>query len=195
MKVDIELVKQLRRSTLASIVDCKKALEETGCDLDKSVDVLRKKGSIKAARKASRETAEGIIHSYIHLGSKIGVLLELNCETDFVAKTDEFKNLAQDIALQIAAASPLYIKQEEVPQELIDRERSIYEAQINNKPKQIIDKIVDGKLNKYYSEICLLLQPFVKDPQITVKDIIVQCIAKTGENITMKRFIRYQIGE
>lgn len=192
---DIEKIKQLREQTLAGMMDCKKALAEAGGNMEKAIEILRKKGVALASRKASRAAKEGVIASYIHTNDKIGVLIEVNCETDFVARNNLFKNFVKDLSMQIAASNPLYTDKEDVPKEAIDREVDIIREQHKNKPANAIDKIVEGNLDKFYSEVCLLQQPFIKDPSITVKDLLIQTIAKTGENILVRRFIRYQSGE
>lgn len=190
--IDPKLVAQLRSQTGAGIVDCKKALEEANGNYDQAVELLRKKGQKVAANKQDRSTKEGIIHSYMHPNGKVGVLVEILCETDFVARTDEFKNFAHDIALQIAAMNPLYIKPEEVPEELIEKEREIYRDQMagEKKPAEIMEKILLGKVSKYYSDVCLLKQQFVKEDSLTIEQILSQMIAKTGENIQIHRFCR-----
>lgn len=192
-----QLIKELREKTGAGILDCQKALIETGNDIEKAIDYLRQKGLAAAANKAGRETNQGLVHAYIHMGGKIGVLIEVNCETDFVARNDEFKTFVNDLALQIAAAKPLYVKREDVPKEVIDKERSIYEAQAKEmgKPPAAWPKIVEGKLEKFYQESCLLEQAFIKDPAVTIKELLAQKIAKIGENINIRRFVRYQLGE
>jgi elongation factor Ts len=197
MEVPIEKIKELRQRTGAGVLDCKKALENSDGDVDKAIEHLRKSGVAKAEQKLTRKTDEGIIEAYIHPGARLGVLLELNCETDFVGKTDDFKRLARDIAMQIAASNPIAISRDTVPQEILERERSIYQSQVQDsgKPEKIIEKIVDGKLAKFYKEVCLLEQPFVKDTNITVEDHIKEYIAKIGENISIKRFARFRIGE
>ncbi len=195
--IDAGLVKDLRSMTGAGFVDCKNALIETNGDIDKAVDILRKKGLAKAQKKANREAKEGLIYSYIHAGGRIGVLLEINCETDFVARTSEFQELAKNIAMHIAASNPLYIKRELVSPELISKEREIYKEQLTlmDKPQAVKEKIVDGKLEKYYQDVCLLEQPFIKDPSKNIAEIIDNEVAKLGENIVLKRFVRYQLGE
>lgn len=195
--ITAELVKELRERSGAGMMDCKKALTETNGDIEKAIDYLREKGLAAAAKKASRVAAEGLVEAYIHMGGKIGVLLELNCETDFVAKTDGFKSLAKDIAMHIAASNPICIAREEVPEEKLNHEREILRAQALNegKPAQIVDKMVIGRIEKYYKEACLLEQPFVKDPDMSIKDLITASIAKIGENITIRRFSRFQLGE
>jgi elongation factor Ts len=198
MEVSLEMIKELREKTGAGVMDAKRALLEANGDMEKAIVILREKGVVKAAKKASRIAKEGVIESYIHTGSKLGVLLELNCETDFVARTDEFKNLAKELCLQIAGMNPLYISKEDVPQEVIEREKSIYKAQLEkegNKPPHVIEKIINGKIEKFYEEVCLLEQPFVRNPEIKVKDLITEAISKLGENIVVRRFTRYVVGE
>jgi elongation factor Ts len=192
-----DLVKELREKTGAGILDCQKALAETGNNIEKAVDYLRQKGLAAAQKKAGRETNQGLIHAYIHAGGKIGVLIEVNCETDFVARNEEFKAFVNDLALQVAASSPAYVRREDVPPDTISKEKSIYEAQAKEmgKPPAAWPKIVDGKLDKYYQENCLLEQAFIKDPSVTVKDLLAQKIAKIGENMNVRRFTRYQLGQ
>jgi len=194
---DSTLVKELRQKTGAGILDCQKALVESGNDIEKAIEHLRQKGLAAAQKKASRETNEGLIASYIHPGSKIGVLLEVNCETDFVARNDEFQAFVKDLALQIAASSPSYIRREDVPATVLEKEQSIYRAQAKEmgKPEAAWAKIVEGKLEKFYQESCLLEQVFIKNPNITIKDLLSEKIAKIGENITVRRFTRYQLGQ
>ncbi len=196
MQITAQMVKELRDMTGAGMMDCKKALVETGGDMEEAVKYLREKGIAKAAKKAHRETKEGVIASYIHAGNKIGVLLELNCETDFVARTDEFQQLAKDICMQIAATDPKYISRDDVPEEVLNKEKEIYikQAKDSGKPDNIAEKIAEGKLNKFYSEVCLLEQPFIKEAEQTIEDLIKGYIAKIGENITVRRFTRYQVG-
>ena len=196
MSISASTVKELRDQTGAGMMDCKKALTEADGDADKALDVLRKKGLAKAQGKASRDASDGYIGSYIHMGGKIGVLVEVNCETDFVAKTDDFQDLVKDIAMHIAATNPTYVSREEIPSEIIDKEKEIYASQVENKPPQVIEKIVAGKVEKFISEICLVDQVFVKDPDSKAKinDLIVEKIAKLGENIVIKRFARFQLG-
>jgi len=191
------LVKQLREKTGAGIMDCKEALTETDGDMEKAVEFLRKKGLATAAKRAGRAMSEGVIHAYIHTGGKIGVLVEVNCETDFVAKIDDFQDLAKNIAMHIAATSPLGIKQEDVPEDVVEKEKEIFRAQAveQGKPEKILDKIVDGKLSKFFKENCLMNQPYVRNPDITIADLLNETIAKIGENISIRRFTRYQIGE
>ncbi len=194
-EISAKLVAELRAQTGAGLMDCKKALVEAAGDAEKAVAILRKKGVATAAKKAGREAAEGVIESYIHLGGKVGVLVELKCETDFVAKNDAFKSLARDIAMHVAAASPLYVSREDVPEEVVEKEREIAASQAEGKPPQAIQKIVEGKLDKYFSTICLLEQPFVKNPDQSVRDLLTENVAKMGENLVVGRFARYQLGE
>ncbi len=196
-EVTIELIKELRRRTAAGFSDCKKALEEAGGDIEKAIDILRKKGLAIAAKRAKKEASEGIISAYIHSNKKIGVLVEINCETDFVARTDEFQQFAHDVAMQIAATNPICISREQMPSEILEREKKIYEEQLkeSGKPEHIIPKIIEGKLEKFYKETVLLEQNFIKNPEITIQDLLNELIAKTGEKIVIKRFCRYQIGE
>ncbi|MBI5206999.1 MAG: translation elongation factor Ts [Candidatus Firestonebacteria bacterium] len=196
-QISPELVRELREKTGAGIMECKKALEEKNGNMESAIEYLREKGITKAVKKASREASEGCVGTYIHAGGKIGVLLELNCETDFVAKTDEFQSLLKDIAMHIAAMDPSYIQKEDVPQEIIEKEKKIYKEQLagSGKPDNILDKIVLGKVAKYFTEVCLLDQPFVKTPEKSIQDMIRESIAKLGENIVVRRFTRYKIGE
>ncbi len=191
----MDAIKNLRFKTSAGMMECKAALKETDGNIDKAIDVLRKRGVAKAAKKSSRVTGQGVVESYIHMGSRIGVLLEINCETDFVARNSDFKKVVKDIAMQIAAANPLYVSKEEVTDEAIEKEKEILRCQVTDKPKDMIEKIVEGKLSKYFSEVCLLEQPFIKDPNVKIKDILTQLIAIIGENIVIKRFVRYEVGE
>jgi elongation factor Ts len=196
-EITAEKVKELREKTGAGMMDCKKALTEANGDFEKAIDILRQKGLASAAKKSTRKAAEGLVASYIHM-DKIGVLVEVNCETDFVAKTDIFRELVKDIAMQIAATAPQYISREDVPQEVIEKEKAIYRASItDNKPPQVIEKIVEGKLEKFYADNCLLEQVFIKDPEQKkkIKDIITEAIARLGENIVVRRFARFQVGE
>jgi len=197
MEISSKLVKELRDKTGAPMMDCKKALEKAIGDLDKALDYLREHGMAKASEKAGRMTREGLIYSYIHPGEKLGVLLEINCESDFVARTDDFRSLAKDVAMQVAATNPLAIKREEIPANLLEKEKEIYKAQAlqEGKPEKILEKIVQGKLDKFFQESCLLEQPFIKDEDRTVKQRIDETIAKLGENITVKRFARFRLGE
>ena len=195
--ITAEMVKTLREMTGAGMMDCKKALGETNGDMEKAVDFLREKGLAAAAKKSGRIATEGLVESYIHAGGRIGVLVEVNCETDFVAKNADFQALVKDIAMQIAAANPLYIRREEVPAEIVEHEREILRAQAINegKPANIAEKMVEGRVEKYYKEVCLLDQIYIKDGDLTISDIIKANIAKIGENISVRRFVRYQLGE
>jgi elongation factor Ts len=196
-KISADMVKQLREKTGSGIMDCKQALSECEGDLDKAVDFLRKKGLATAAKRDGRAMTEGTIKSYIHMGGKLGVLVEVNCETDFVAKNDDFQDFAKNIAMHIAATNPLGIQPEDIPDEIIRKEKEIYRAQALElgKPDTIVDKIAEGKLNKFIKDSCLLNQPYVRDPEITVGDLLNDLIAKIGENINIKRFVRFQLGE
>jgi elongation factor Ts len=197
MDISAKVVKELRDKTGAGIMDCKKALKECEGDIDKAIEYLKKKGIADASKKSSRIAAEGSVASYIHMGGKIGVLIEVNCETDFVAKTEDFQSLVKNLAMQVAAANPKFVKRDDVPEDFIQKEREIYRIQAleSGKPEKIVDKIVDGKIEKYYQEICLLEQKFIKDSDKTVEEIVKETIAKTGENIVVRRFTRYQLGE
>ncbi|MBO8126371.1 MAG: translation elongation factor Ts [Firmicutes bacterium] len=197
MAITAAQVKELRERTGAGMMDCKKALQEADGDIEKAIELMREKGLAKAAKKAGRVAAEGLVDSYIHLGGRIGVLVEVNCETDFVAKTDEFKNLVKDIAMHIAAAKPEYVSREDVPESVIEHEKQIYRQQMLNegKPEKIIDNIVAGKIDKFFEEVCLLEQPFVKDPDKTVGDLLKEKVAQIGENIVVRRFVRFERGE
>jgi elongation factor Ts len=194
--VPANLVKQLRDKTGAGMMDCKRALEANDNDLEKSVDWLRQKGISKAEKKADRATNEGVVESYTHGNpAKLGVLVELNCESDFVAKTDDFRQLARELALQVAGMSPQYVRREDVPAAVVEREKGVYQAQVEGKPANIVDKILEGKLNAFYSQICLLEQPWIKDDKKRVEDLVKESIAKLGENISVARFVRLQVGE
>jgi elongation factor Ts len=195
-KVSTDMIKDLREKTGAGMMECKKALTESSGDFEKAVDLLRQKGLSSALKKAGRIASEGLIDAYIHMG-KIGVMVEVNCETDFVARTDDFRELTKDIAMHIAATNPLYLSKEDVPEDVIEREKEIYRAQIKDKPPHVAEKIIEGKLEKFYTEACLLEQLFVKDPdqKQRIKDIITEKIAKLGENIVLRRFMRFQLGE
>jgi len=195
--IDVALVKQLREKSGAGIMDCKEALSGCEGNIIKAVEYLRKKGLATAQKRAGRTAGEGTIQAYIHMGGKIGVLVEINCETDFVAKTDDFEAFVKNIAMHIAATNPISVASEDVPAEVIDKEKEIYRAQAleMGKPEKIIDKIAEGKLNKFYKDNCLLLQPYVRDPDVTIEDVLNDIIGKTGEKITIKRFARFQIGE
>ncbi len=195
--VTAAMVKELREMTGAGMMDCKKALNQTEGDVEKAVDFLREKGLAAAAKKAGRVAAEGVVEAYIHGGGRIGVMVEVNCETDFVAKTDDFKALARDIAMQIAATNPLFVRREEVDEAVIEHEREVLRAQALNegKPEKIVEKMIVGRIEKYYKEICLMEQTFIKNPDQTMADLIHSYIAKIGENISVRRFARYQLGE
>lgn len=197
MEISAAVVKELRDKTGAGMMDCKKALGESGGDLEKAVDYLRQKGLAAAAKKAGRAAADGAVAAYVHPGGKIGVLVEINCETDFVARTMEFQALLKDMAMQVAAANPRYVRREEVPAEEFEREKSIYRQQAleTGKPANVVDKIVEGKLGRFYSEVCLLEQSFIKDPDKKVVDVLNDAIARLGENIQVRRFARYHLGE
>ena len=197
MEISASMVKDLREKTGAGMMDCKKALSESGGNFEKAVDYLRQKGLATAAKRAGRIASEGRIGSYVHAGGKIGVMVEINCETDFVAKTDDFQVFAKDIAMHIAASNPIFIRREEVTSDILEREREIYRAQAREtgKPEKIIDKIIDGKLEKFYGEVCLLEQPFVKDPDLSVQDLLNGLIGKLGEKVEIRRFNRFQVGE
>ena len=197
MKITSQMVKELRDKTNAGMMDCKKALGETEGDMEKAVDLLRQKGLSVAAKRAGRATSEGVVECYIHAGSKLGVMVEVGCETDFVAKTDDFQAFAKDIAMHVAAVAPVAVTREEIPQEMVDREKEIYvnQAKDSGKPDNIIEKIVTGKIEKYLSEICLMDQKFVKNPDLSIQDLLNELVAKMGENISIKRFARFQIGE
>jgi elongation factor Ts len=194
--ISATMVKELREKTGAGIMDCKEALAECQGDMEKAIDFLRKKGLATAAKRAGRATSEGTIQSYIHMGGKIGVMVEVNCETDFVAKTDDFVEFAKNLAMHIAATNPVGIASEDVPEQIIEREKAIYRDQAieMGKPEKMVDKIVDGKLNKFFKESCLMNQQYVKDPDKTIADYLNEVIAKTGEKITVKRFARFQVG-
>ncbi len=195
--VEASVVKELRERTGAGMMDCKKALTESNGDMEKAIEILREKGLAAAAKKAGRIASEGIVDAYIHGGGRIGVLIEVNSETDFVAKNEEFRQFVKDMAMQVAAANPLYVRREEVDPHVIEKEREIYRAQALNegKPEKIVDKMVEGRVEKYYKEICLLEQPFIKDTDRTVKDVLNGMIAKIGENISIRRFVRFEKGE
>lgn len=197
MEISIELVKDLRQRTGAGIVDCKAALKESGGNIEAAIDYLRKKGLATAAKKAGRIATDGLVASYIHAGGKMGVLVEINCETDFVAKTGDFQDFVKNIAMHIAAANPQFIRREDVPSEVLEKEREIYRTQAldSGKPAKVIDKIVEGKLERFFSETCLLEQTYIRDSDRTVKDVLDEMIAKVGENITIRRFARFQLGE
>lgn len=197
MAVTAALVKELREKTGAGMLDCKKALEEANGDVTKASELLREKGLAAAANKAGRAATEGSVQSYIHAGGRVGVLVEVNCETDFVANTDDFKNFVKDVAMQIAAANPKFVSREEVPQEILTKEKEILRSQALNegKPEHIVDKMVEGRISKYYEEFCLLEQSFIKDPDKTISALLNEKISKIGENISIRRFVRYELGE
>jgi elongation factor Ts len=192
--ISAQTVAELREKTGAGLLDCKKALSEANGNVEEAITILRKKGAASAAKKADRATKEGVIESYIHVGGKVGVLIEVNCETDFVARNDDFRVFVKDLCLQIAAASPLYVTRDQVPEADLAKERDIATAQLQGKPPAAVQKIVEGKLEKYYSTVCLVDQPFVKNPDKTIKDMLTQQIATIGENIQIRRFVRFQIG-
>ena len=195
--ITADQVRQLREQTGAGMMECKKALAETGGDFPKAIDLLRKAGAARAEKRADRAASEGVVDSYIHPGNRVGVLIEVNCETDFVARTDEFRELVRNLAMQVAAAGAEFLKREEVPAERVARERDIFAAQLaqEGKPAQIIEKIVEGKLGKFYSEICLLEQPYIRDDKVKIQDLVSQAAAKTGENIVVRRFARFRLGQ
>jgi elongation factor Ts len=195
--ISADMVKQLRDKTGAGMMECKAALAEANGDMEEAVTLLRKRGLAQAAKRAGRTTSQGMIGSYIHLGGKIGVLVEVNCESDFVAKTDDFQSLVRELGMHIAAADPKWVRREEVPADAVEKEKSIYRAQMENekKPAHVIDKIVDGKLGSFYSQFVLLDQPSVRDPNVSISQLVAQTSAKTGENITVRRFVRFRVGE
>lgn len=196
MKITSQMVKELRDKTNAGMMDCKKALGETGGDMEKAVDFLRQKGLAVAQKRAGRSTSEGVVQTYIHAGGKLGVMVEVNCETDFVAKTDDFQGFARDVAMHVAAMNPLAVKREEIPEDVVAREAEIYKKQAmdSGKPENIAEKMVTGKLEKFFGEVSLMEQKFVKNPDLSIQDLLNDLIAKMGENITVKRFVRFQIG-
>lgn len=197
MVISAQAVKELREKSGAGMMDCKRALDDAQGDMEKAMQLLRERGVAKAAKKEGRATKEGIVYSYIHPGDKLGVLIEVNCETDFVARTDDFRGLAKELAMQVAAASPLVVAPENLPEDLVARERDIYRQQALNegKPEQVVGKIVDGRVKKFQQEVCLLLQPYIKDQDKTVTDIVTEAVSRLGENITVKRFTRFRLGE
>jgi elongation factor Ts len=197
MEITAAQVKKLRELTGAGMMECKAALTEAKGDIDEATTILRKRGLAQATKKAGRSTNEGLIGSYIHMGGKIGVLVEVNCESDFVARTDDFQGLAREIAMHIAAASPVYVRREDVPGDVLERERDIYRGQMEgqNKPQQVIDKIIEGKLNSFFEQVCLLDQPSIRDPKVTIGQLVQQSIARLGENIAVPRFVRFKLGE
>ena len=197
MEITSEMVKQLREMTGAGMMDCKRALEETGGDMEKAIDLLRTKGLAAAAKRAGRAANEGAVEAYIHMNRRVGTLVELNCETDFVANTEEFRALARNIAMQVAASSPQWVTREQVPPEELERERKIAQEQARElgKPENVVPKIVEGKLEAYYRQVCLMDQPFIKDDKVTIGDLVAEAAAKLKENVTVRRFARFQVGE
>ncbi len=197
MAITAEMVKQLREKTGAGMMDCKSALSEANGDAEKALEILRKKGQATAAKRAGRATKEGVVGHYIHMGGKVGVLVEVNCETDFVARTDGFQALAKEIAMHVAAADPRFVSRDQVPGAELEKERDIYRGQFaeSGKPAQVIEKIVEGKLGSFYAQVCLLEQPSVRDPAVTIQQMLQAATAKTGENITVSRFVRFKLGE
>lgn len=197
MEISVELVKELRQRTGAGVVDCKKALQEAKGNVDAAIDYLRRKGLATAAKKAGRIASDGLVSSYIHAGGKMGVLVEVNCETDFVAKTEDFQAFVKNIAMHVAATNPQYIRREEIPNDVLEKERDIYRTQAleAGKPEKVIDKIVEGKIERFYSEVCLLEQTYIKDSDLTIKELLEAMIARIGENISIRRFSRFQLGE
>jgi elongation factor Ts len=196
-EINAAMVKKLRDLTGAGMMECKAALTEAGGDIEAATTILRKRGLAQAGKKAGRATKEGLVGSYIHMGGKIGVLVEVNCESDFVARTDDFQSLAREVAMHIAAANPQYVRREDVPADVLDRERAIYRGQMEGqkKPEAVLDKIVEGKLNSFYEQVCLLDQPSIRDPKLTIGQIVTAAIAKMGENIAIPRFVRFKLGE
>jgi elongation factor Ts len=197
LEISTEMVKELRTRTGAGVLDCKKVLQETNGNIERATEILREKGLARAAKKAEREVKEGIVEAYTHMGGKIAVLVEVNCETDFVARTPDFKTLAHDLAMQIAAANPRYVKVDDVPAAVLEGERHAYRTQAaeEKKPANVVERIVEGKIKNFYTEACLLEQPFIKEPKMTINDVVKQAIAKLGENIQVRRFVRYQLGD
>lgn len=197
MDISADAVKKLREKTGVGLMDCKEALKHSNGDMEKAVDFLREKGLAKLQKRMGRVASEGSVAAYIHTGGKVGAMVEINCETDFVAKTDQFQNFVKDIAMQITAANPLYVKREDIPQEHLDREKTIYRNQAleSGKPEKIVDKIAEGKLEKFYQEVCLVEQTFIKNPDMTIKDLLEELLVKTGEKIVISRFVRFQLGE
>lgn len=195
-EITVDLIRTLRERTGAGMMDCKRALEEAGGDLERAQEVLRERGLAAAQKKAGRQTAEGLVHAYIHHGGRVGVLIEVNCETDFVARTEDFQAFVHDLALQVAATSPRYVRRDEVPAGIVDKERQIYRQQAlsEGKPEQVVDRIVEGRLDKFFAEVCLEEQPFVKDGDRTIRDLVQELIARLGENIRIRRFVRFELG-
>lgn len=194
-KIDIALIQQLRERTGLGMMDCKKALEETNGDIEKAIEVLRKKGAAVAAKRSDRDTAEGIVHAYIHPGAQVGVLIEVNCETDFVARTEAIKTFAHDVCMQIAAMKPQYLTPADVDPKFVEKEKEILKAQLVGKPEKVIETILDGKMKKIYTDICLMEQPFIKNDKITINQLMQELIAKTGEKIQVARFSRFEVGQ
>ncbi|OPY03631.1 MAG: Elongation factor Ts [Syntrophorhabdus sp. PtaB.Bin047] len=197
MDISADAVKKLREKTGVGLMDCKEALKHSNGDMEKAVDFLREKGLAKLQKRMGRVASEGSVASYIHTGGKVGAMVEINCETDFVAKTDQFQNFVKDVAMQITASNPLYVKREDIPADQIEREKTIYRNQAleSGKPEKIIDKIAEGKLEKFYQEVCLVEQTFIKNPDMTIKDLLEELLVKTGEKIVINRFVRFQLGE
>jgi elongation factor Ts len=197
MEITAAMVKKLREATGAGMMECKAALTEAKGNFEEAVTILRKRGLAQATKKAGRSTNEGLIGSYIHMGGKIGVLVEVNCESDFVARTEDFQGLAREIAMHVAAASPQYVRREDVPADILERERAIYRSQLEgqNKPPQVLEKIVEGKLNSFFEQVCLMDQPSIRDPKVTIGQVVQQAIANLGENISVARFVRFKLGE
>ncbi len=197
MDISADAVKKLREKTGVGLMDCKEALKNSNGDMDKAVDFLREKGLAKLQKRMGRVASEGSVASYIHTGGKVGTMVEINCETDFVAKTDQFQNFVKDVAMQITASNPLYVKREDIPAEHVEREKTIYRNQAleSGKPEKIVDKIAEGKLEKFYQEVCLVEQTFIKNPDMTIKDLLEDLLVKTGEKIVINRFVRFQLGE
>ncbi len=197
MEISADLVKKLREKTGVGLMDCKEALRSANGDMEKAVDYLREKGLAKLAKRTGRAATEGSISSYIHTGGKVGAMVEINCETDFVAKTNEFQAFVKDVVMQITASNPLYVRREDIPSDVLEREKTIYrnQARDSGKPEKILDKIAEGKLEKFYQEVCLMEQAFIKNPDITIKELLEELVTKLGENIVIRRFVRFQLGE
>ncbi len=197
MDISAELVRKLREKTGVGLMDCKEALKQSGGDMEKAIEYLREKGLAKLQKRSGRAASEGVIASYIHTGGKVGVLVEVNCETDFAANSKDFQEFAKDVAMQITAASPLYVRREEIPEDTIAKEKDLYKRQAldSGKPEKIIDKIADGKMEKFFQEICLMEQSFIKNPDITIKGLLEDLVVKIGENVIIRRFVRFQLGE
>ena len=197
MATSSEQIKQLREQTGAGVLDCKRALDETDGNFDKAVEILRNKGLAAAAKKADRDASEGLIGNYVHMGSRMAAIVEVNCESDFVARTEQFQTLTRDLAMQVVAANPLYVRREDVPADVVEKQRAVYREELvsSDKPADIVEKIIEGKLDKYFKEICLLEQPFIKDGGVSVGDLVTDSIAKLGENIVVRRFARMEVGE